>query len=388
MTHTTLDSDYAIRDQLTTPGVANSERLVERFLTQAQVRESHDVVVHAPAELVLDVAERFNLMSIPAVFTIFWLRSRILGSLPPDRNDMDGLVASTRRMGWVELARRPGREVVMGAAVQPWLPAPIFKPVPPDRFFDYAEPNHVKIAWTLEVEPVGQNLTRLRTETRVQPTDDSARRKFRWYWMRAGIGIVLIRWLALPAIRREAERQAKRSASRDDARGVGPASLIDRFLPAFEASIVRETVVDAPAEVTYTAIGETNLLDGVVRALFAARELPERFLAKLRRRPAVAARRTITMSDFLRPGTGMVRLAEEPGAEIVVGSVGRFWQADYGHRSVSPEEFTEFSEPGYVNSPWTFPWLPSARHAVHFGTRRGRTRPTPPRDAGSAGTGG
>jgi hypothetical protein len=41
----------------------------------------------------------------------------------------------------------------------------------------------------------------------------------------------------------------------------------------------------------------------------------------------------------------MVRL---PGAEIVVGSVGRFWQADYGHRSVSPEEYTEFSEPGYV----------------------------------------
>ena len=212
MAHPTLKSDYSIQNRLTTPGVSSGKRLVERFLTQAQVRESHDVVVHAPAELVLEVAERFDLLSIPAVFTIFRLRSRILGSPPPDRSDLDGLVASTRRMGWVELGRRSGREVVMGAAVQPWLPAPIFKPVPPDRFLDYAEPDHVKIVWTLEVEPVGESLTRLRTETRVQPTDDSARRKFRWYWMRAGIGIVLIRWLALPAIRREAERQAKQSA--------------------------------------------------------------------------------------------------------------------------------------------------------------------------------
>jgi hypothetical protein len=153
MTHTTIESEDAIRDRLTIPGMTNGERLVERFLTQPQVCESHDVVVHAPAELVLEVAERFNIMSIPAIFMIFRLRSRILGSPPPDRNDIDGLVASTRRMGWVELARGPGHEVVMGAAVQPWLPAPIFKPVPPDRFLAYTAPDHVKIVWTLEVEP-------------------------------------------------------------------------------------------------------------------------------------------------------------------------------------------------------------------------------------------
>jgi hypothetical protein len=65
----------------------------------------------------------------------------------------------------------------------------------------------VKIAWTIETEPAGEALTRLRTETRVEPTDESARRKFRRYWRRFGVGIVAIRWLGLPAIRREAERR-------------------------------------------------------------------------------------------------------------------------------------------------------------------------------------
>jgi hypothetical protein len=38
-------------------------------------------------------------------------------------------------------------------------------------------------------------------------TDAEARRKFRNYWRKFGRGIVLIRWLVLPAIRREAERR-------------------------------------------------------------------------------------------------------------------------------------------------------------------------------------
>jgi len=38
-------------------------------------------------------------------------------------------------------------------------------------------------------------------------TDEQARAKFRRYWRLFGIGIVMIRRLLLPAIRRRAERQ-------------------------------------------------------------------------------------------------------------------------------------------------------------------------------------
>jgi hypothetical protein len=191
---------------------ATPHRLIDRFVPVAQVREAHHIRVRAPADLVMRAAEDFDMMDIPIVFAIFWLRSRIMRAPPPPRDHPEGLLDATRRMGWVELARRPGRELVMGAAVQPWLPEPVFKPVAPDRFATYAEPDHVTIAWTLEVEPLGPDLTMFRTETRVQPTDASARRRFRWYWLRAGLGIVLIRRLMVRAVRRHAERLARSSS--------------------------------------------------------------------------------------------------------------------------------------------------------------------------------
>jgi hypothetical protein len=65
----------------------------------------------------------------------------------------------------------------------------------------------VKIAWTLEAEPVGPATTRFAQETRVVATDEQARMKFLRYWRWARFGIVAIRLLMLPAVRRAAERR-------------------------------------------------------------------------------------------------------------------------------------------------------------------------------------
>ena len=53
---------------------------LDRFLPVADVRERRQTLVHAPAALVLEVAEQLPLQSIPAVRVIFWLRSRIMGA--------------------------------------------------------------------------------------------------------------------------------------------------------------------------------------------------------------------------------------------------------------------------------------------------------------------
>jgi len=45
-------------------------------------------------------------------------------------------------------------------------------------------------------------------------TDDAARKKFRRYWRTFGAGIVLIRWLLLPALCREAELHWRAPGSR------------------------------------------------------------------------------------------------------------------------------------------------------------------------------
>jgi hypothetical protein len=184
--------------------------LIDRFLPRGDVDECHEVLVRAPVHVVLDTARHFDVQSIPAVRGIFWLRSRILHSHDAPPRSGTEFLAETLALGWRILAERPGRELVVGAACQPWLADVEFQPIPAPEFAAWSEPDHVKIVWTLEVEPLRLRLTRLRTRTRAVATDDGARRKFRAYWRRFGGGVVMIRWLLLPAIRREAERRQRR----------------------------------------------------------------------------------------------------------------------------------------------------------------------------------
>jgi hypothetical protein len=189
----------------TAPVVKAPIRLIERFMPTSDVRTRHEILVHAPADVVFDVAEHLDLQSIPLVRAIFWLRGVIMGATRTARTPA-GLVEETKRLGWGELARRPGRELLMGATTQPWVADVQFTPVPAEDFLAFAEPERVKIVWTLEAVPVEPNLTLFRNETRVQVTDAVGREKFFRYWRFARFGIVLM-WLHLPALRREAERR-------------------------------------------------------------------------------------------------------------------------------------------------------------------------------------
>jgi hypothetical protein len=192
-----------------TTATTATRRLVNWFMPVADIRECHEALVHAPAEIVLDAARSMDMQSIPVIRAIFWLRGKLLGATPVPERRPQGLVAETAGLGWGVLAERPGRELVMGAVTQPWKANVKFTPVAPDRFAAFAEPNLVKIVWTLEAEPLGPSLARFRTETRAVATDGAAQKKFLHYWRWAGFGIGLIRWLFVPALRREAERRAR-----------------------------------------------------------------------------------------------------------------------------------------------------------------------------------
>ena len=77
-----------------TSTTAPGERLIDRFLPQADVRERHETLVRAPADVVFDVAWNFDLWSIPLVRAIFWLRATFLGAAKPPRDLFSrGLVA-------------------------------------------------------------------------------------------------------------------------------------------------------------------------------------------------------------------------------------------------------------------------------------------------------
>lgn len=180
---------------------------LDRFIPAPEVRERFEIVIAAPADRVMQVAASFDLQSLPIVKAIFWLRERLMGAAPGPPRVPQGILSETRSLGWGTLVEEPGRLIVCAAACQPWRADVKFTPIAPEQFAAYAQPDQVKIAWTMEAEPVAPAITRFAQETRVVATDAQARVKFRRYWRWARFGIIAIRLLMLPAVRRTAQRQ-------------------------------------------------------------------------------------------------------------------------------------------------------------------------------------
>lgn len=183
--------------------------LLERFIPRYEVVERHHIRIDAPADVVLEAAREFALLQSPIIRAIFRARELLLGARPTSRPQAGTLLADMLSIGWRVLAEVPGREVVVGAATRPWEPVVTFRPVAPESFAAFAEPDYVKIVWTLRADPVGDGGSVFRTETRVVATDPTARAKFRRYWRFFSPGIIAIRWLLLRPLKAEAERRAR-----------------------------------------------------------------------------------------------------------------------------------------------------------------------------------
>ncbi len=188
------------------PGSDEEDPLLDRFLPQYDIVERHHVRVNAPAEVTLSAACRTSLSQSPIVRGIFRAREILLGAARDERPHPRGLLDEVRALGWAVLHEVPGREIVVGAVTKPWEPNVTFRAIAPDEFASFAEPDYVKIAWTLRADPAGDAKSVFRTETRAVSTDAGARIKFRRYWSLLSPGIILIRWLLLGPVRAEAER--------------------------------------------------------------------------------------------------------------------------------------------------------------------------------------
>lgn len=189
---------------------ADRDVLLDRFIPFYEVAERHHVEVNAPAAVVFAAASEMYLQRSPIIRAIFKAREWIMGSHPAPESERRPFLAQMRDIGWGVLAEEPGREVVMGAVTQPWLADVVFRPLPPEQFAAFNEPDFVKIAWTLRADSLDAHRSIFRTETRVVTTDLSARAKFRRYWALASPGIILIRWASLGPLKADAERRAGR----------------------------------------------------------------------------------------------------------------------------------------------------------------------------------
>jgi hypothetical protein len=182
--------------------------LLDQVMPEYEVRERHSVHVAAPAEITLAAARDISFQDSRIARMIFALRAlpaRLVGT-PPGPTERRPLLDEVTALGWRELARTPGRQIVMGAVTEPWRQEVHFRGLPSQEFVAFRDLGHAKIAWTLEVEPAGPSSSVFSTETRVLTTDPVSRERFRRYWAFLSPGILIIRYEMLRLVRAEAER--------------------------------------------------------------------------------------------------------------------------------------------------------------------------------------
>lgn len=181
--------------------------LLDRFMPRYDIVDRMQFGVRAPADITLAAAERQDLMDAPGVRPIFRVRQFVMGAGLEEKPLPRPLLEQVKALGWVELARVPGREVVMGAVTQPWKGDVTFRSIPPGEFAAFTEPGYVRIAWTLRCDPTGAGTCVYRSETRAIATDAESRRRFRNYWSMVAPGVWLIRRLAAAPMRCEVEHR-------------------------------------------------------------------------------------------------------------------------------------------------------------------------------------
>jgi hypothetical protein len=159
-------------------------------------------------------------------------------------------------------------------------------------------------------------------------------------WLAAGAGFGLGAYITYAGF--TWYRYGNAATRRDD----DADEILDRFMPVYEVIERHRIRVAAPAELTFLEAVNLDLnRSAIIRALFKGREwiLGGGSKGPAWSGPLIAQLRTL--------GWGV--LAEVPGHEVVMGAFTQPWQSNVVFRSLAPEEFVSFQEPGYVKIAWT-----------------------------------
>jgi hypothetical protein len=137
---------------------------------------------------------------------------------------------------------------------------------------------------------------------------------------------------------------------------------IDAFIALPDVSECHEVLVKAPAEVVFDVAENLDIRSiPSVNAIFRLRELV------YGTHPIARPGATSLVAETQSLGWGV--LAYQPGEELVMGAVTQPWVGDVKFRSVPSEEFSKFSEPGFVKIAWTL-----EVESIELGVTRFRTQ--------------
>jgi hypothetical protein len=131
---------------------------------------------------------------------------------------------------------------------------------------------------------------------------------------------------------------------------------LDRVMPAPKLREIDSVNLALPVAEAWEIVRHVDLASSqVARALFSIRSLP----ARLRHRPQEPRRARIDdlVSTEARPGFGV--LVDEPLHAVVVGAIGKVWQAEIPFVHVpDASAFAAFREAGYVRVAWALEVTP------------------------------
>ena len=181
--------------------------MLEYFIPVPRKVETNSVDLAAPPALVWDHIRHADLGDSPLVRALFALRTlpsrKGHATVQPSGFRIDNLRSTLERPGFQVLAEEAPHELTIGAIGKVWqLDIPFVHVDGPDAYAHFAEPGWIKVAWTLRLEPLGEEETRLFFDLRVDATDDASWVLFARYWHLIGPGSHFVRHMLFAGLRR------------------------------------------------------------------------------------------------------------------------------------------------------------------------------------------
>lgn len=131
--------------------------------------------------------------------------------------------------------------------------------------------------------------------------------------------------------------------------------LIQQFLPEPRHREIHRIFVRARPEAAWEAARHFDAGEiPWIQLLFNLRTLP----ARLTGHAVEVADTRIGVDQIADNDNGFYILAENPGREVVIGSVGQFWHLEIPFAGITPVEFRDFDAPGWGKLAWSISVAP------------------------------
>jgi len=177
--------------------------LIDDILPTYHFTEFHEVKIHGAPSDIYGVVRNLSFSDtsvVPLLFRLRGISSTVTG------------MQQLHHMGFVHLAENPGEEFVFGLVGKFWSLRGSIKGISAKRFSLFDQKGYAKAAWNFSVRSLDTQTAILSTETRIQCTDETSRRRFLPYWLAIRPFSGCIRISILRAVKRRVEQLPDRSS--------------------------------------------------------------------------------------------------------------------------------------------------------------------------------